>query len=85
MRRTNVILFLFLSLFILLSMSASVKCNKTPSSEEFKAQKFPPCAACKILINSFKKVSLLNIISWKNTIFKKYVYESIYKCISFCI
>lgn len=57
MRKTNVISFLFLSLFILLYMSASIKCDKAPSSEELKAQKFPPCAACKILVNSFKKVN----------------------------
>ncbi|CAL7936584.1 unnamed protein product [Xylocopa violacea] len=51
----NIIFFHLLSLFILLYMSTCVKCNKTPTSEELKAQKFPPCAACKVLINSFKK------------------------------
>lgn len=57
MRKTSgVIFFCFLTLFILFDISANVNCDKTPSSEELKAQKFPPCAACKILVNSFKKV-----------------------------
>lgn len=59
MRKNNNVIFSYLlSFFILLYMFIYVKCNKTPSNEELKAQKFPLCAACKILINSFKKVSL---------------------------
>ncbi|XP_017794462.1 PREDICTED: cysteine-rich with EGF-like domain protein 2 [Habropoda laboriosa] len=50
-----VIFFHLLNLFLLLNISTYVKCNKTPLKEELKSQKFPPCAACKILINSFKK------------------------------
>lgn len=54
-KNNNVIFSCLLSFFILLYMFIYVKCNKTPSNEELKAQKFPLCAACKILINSFKK------------------------------
>lgn len=59
MRIPNIIYPHFLNLFILLYMFSYVQCIKSPSNEELKAQKFPPCAACKILINSFKKVSSL--------------------------
>ncbi|KAG7199952.1 hypothetical protein KM043_014383 [Ampulex compressa] len=41
---------------ILLYVIGCIECVNDPlNKEKLKAHKFPPCAACKILINSFKK------------------------------
>lgn len=51
----------FLSIFVILSTCmSSIQCEKGKlDEEEHKSQNFPPCAACKILTNSFKKVNNL--------------------------
>jgi len=37
----------------------NIECEREkPGKEELKSQKLPPCAACKILTNSFKKVNI---------------------------
>jgi len=49
----------FLHFLVILSMN-SIQCKKgKQDKEELKSQIFPPCAACKILTNSFKKVNLM--------------------------
>ncbi|XP_018406744.1 PREDICTED: cysteine-rich with EGF-like domain protein 2, partial [Cyphomyrmex costatus] len=47
----------FLSIFVILSTCmSSIQCEKGKlDQEDLKSQKFPSCAACKLLINSFKK------------------------------
>lgn len=70
---TNVV---FLSIFvILLTCISNIQCEKGKlGEEELKSQKFPPCAACKVLTNSFKKVNEFLIL--------KYLISYIFK--SFC-
>ncbi|KAI4478688.1 hypothetical protein M0804_011716 [Polistes exclamans] len=52
--RNKSTLFIFLIVFTLSEISY-VKCiQSNPNKSELLAEKYPPCAACKILVNSFK-------------------------------
>lgn len=52
--------FLHTYLLLLFCSVPDVDCKKLspPTKEQLKSEKLPPCAACRILTESFKKVSL---------------------------
>jgi len=57
MRVTTGIVFLHFLVILSICMN-SIQCKKgKQNKEERKSQTFPPCAACRILTNSFKKVN----------------------------
>lgn len=58
MQVTSSIVLFNLSMIISIYVN-NVLCEKTKTNdEELKSQKFPPCAACRILTNSFRKVNI---------------------------
>lgn len=50
-----------LNVFVIVSICInSVQCEKEkPSNDELKDQKLPPCAACRVFTDSFKKVNTI--------------------------
>lgn len=56
MRKTSYVMSFYLFIILLFYFDIGIQCSGAVSSdEERKAQKFPPCAACRVLTNSFKK------------------------------
>jgi len=75
MRVTTSIVFLHFLVILSICMN-SIQCKKgKQDKEELKSQTFPPCAACRILTNSFKKVNLMFPLIYIYIIYILYIHK----------
>lgn len=56
--RDGFILFIFFIVFCFCELNYVI-CIKSPNKSELQNTKYPPCAACKIFVNSFKNVRIV--------------------------
>lgn len=52
------ILFIFFIVFCFGEINYVI-CIKSPNKSKLQSEKYPPCAACKVFVNSFKNVRIV--------------------------